>query len=53
MMLNHLGHPEAGAAVERAIEKVLSEGGPRTADLGGSATTTEAGEAIAEAINSA
>jgi len=50
MMLNHLGHPEAGAAVEAAIEKVLSDNGPRTADLGGNATTTEAGRAIVEAI---
>jgi tartrate dehydrogenase/decarboxylase/D-malate dehydrogenase len=50
MMLNHLGHPEAGAAVEAAIEKVLSENGPRTPDLGGNANTREAGQAIAEAI---
>ena len=50
MMLDHLGHAEAGAAVEAAIEKVLSENGPRTADLGGNATTTEAGRAIVEAI---
>ena len=52
MMLDHLGHTEAGAAVEAAIETVLSENGPRTPDLGGNASTREAGQAIAEAISS-
>jgi tartrate dehydrogenase/decarboxylase/D-malate dehydrogenase len=50
MMLEHLGHPEAGAAVERAIEAVLTGGGPRTPDLGGNASTREVGEAIAAAV---
>src|SRR5215470_15842460 len=49
MMLEHLGHSDAAAAVMRAIERVLAEG-PRTADLGGRATTSEAGKAIADAI---
>jgi tartrate dehydrogenase/decarboxylase/D-malate dehydrogenase len=49
MMLEHLGHPGAAAAVMRAIERVLADG-PRTADLGGRATTAEAGAAIADAI---
>src|SRR5215472_9047112 len=45
MMLEHLGHADAAAAVMRAIERALAEG-PRTADLGGRATTSEAGKAI-------
>jgi len=49
LMLEHLGHPDAAAAVITAIETVLEEG-PRTADLGGTATTTEVGTAIAEAL---
>jgi tartrate dehydrogenase/decarboxylase/D-malate dehydrogenase len=49
MMLEHLGHPEAAAAVMRAIETVLAEG-PRTPDLGGKASTQELGKALAEAI---
>jgi len=49
MMLEHLGHPDAAGAVMRAIERVLAHG-PRTADLGGRATTAEAGAAIADAI---
>jgi tartrate dehydrogenase/decarboxylase / D-malate dehydrogenase len=48
-MLEHLGYPEASHAVVGAIERVLSEG-PRTADLGGSASTSEVGRAIADAI---
>jgi tartrate dehydrogenase/decarboxylase/D-malate dehydrogenase len=46
LMLEHLGHPEAGAEVTRAIAGVLAEGGPRTADLGGAATTEEVTEAL-------
>jgi len=49
MMLEHLGHPEAAAAIVRAIETVLAEG-PRTRDLGGTAGTAEVGEAIAQAL---
>jgi tartrate dehydrogenase/decarboxylase / D-malate dehydrogenase len=49
LMLEHLGHPEASRAVVNAIKIVLSEG-PRTADLGGSASTSDMGRAIAEAV---
>ena len=51
MMLEHLGHAEAGAAVVRAIEAVLADkAAPRTPDIGGKATTAELGSAIAAAI---
>jgi len=49
MMLAHLGQPEAAAAVMRGIERTLAEG-PRTPDLGGRASTTELGRAVADAI---
>jgi tartrate dehydrogenase/decarboxylase / D-malate dehydrogenase len=49
MMLEHLGHPEAGEAIVAAIEKVLREG-PRTRDMGGTASTVEVGTAIAQAL---
>jgi tartrate dehydrogenase/decarboxylase/D-malate dehydrogenase len=49
MLLDHLGHPDVGAAVVAAIEAVLTDG-PRTRDLGGSATTEEVGRAIASAL---
>ena len=51
MMLEHLGQPEAAAAVLHGIETVLSSNvAPKTADLGGNAKTTDLGGAIAEAI---
>jgi tartrate dehydrogenase/decarboxylase/D-malate dehydrogenase len=50
MLLDHLGHAEAARAVERAIETVLSEPRLRTRDLGGSATTREATDAIVQAV---
>jgi tartrate dehydrogenase/decarboxylase/D-malate dehydrogenase len=50
MMLVHLGHPEAAAAVERAVETALEDPSLRTPDMGGRATTTEMGAAIAEAV---
>ncbi|MGB1109656.1 MAG: tartrate dehydrogenase [Gammaproteobacteria bacterium] len=50
MMLDHLGHIEAGAAVIKAIEEVLAEGAIRTPDMGGNATGSELGKAIAGRI---
>lgn len=50
MMLDHLGHKDAAEAIVRAIEVVLEEG-PKTADLGGKASTQEVGKAIAEALS--
>ncbi|KJQ55643.1 tartrate dehydrogenase [Microbacterium sp. SA39] len=53
MMLEHLGHADAAAAVLAAIEDVLARGAdaaPFTPDLGGMATTVELGAAIAEAV---
>ena len=49
MLLDHLGHADAGAAILRAIEKVLLDG-PRTPDLGGKASTEDVGKAVAAAI---
>jgi tartrate dehydrogenase/decarboxylase / D-malate dehydrogenase len=49
LMLEHLGHHEAAAAVLAAIETVTAEG-PRTPDMGGTATTADVGRAVAELI---
>jgi tartrate dehydrogenase/decarboxylase/D-malate dehydrogenase len=49
MLLEHLGHADAGAAILRAIERVLVDG-PRTPDLGGKASTEDLGKAVASAI---
>ena len=50
MMLDHLGHPAAHDAIVRAIEKVTAEG-PRTPDMGGTASTSDIGKAVAEAVS--
>ena len=50
MMLAHLGHAEAAAAIVRAIETVLADEATRTADLGGKADTRTCGEAVAAAL---
>ncbi|MEN3792432.1 tartrate dehydrogenase [Fulvimarina sp. MAC3] len=52
MMLDHLGRPEAAAAVIEAIETVIADPASRTKDMGGKATTAECGEAIAQALAS-
>jgi tartrate dehydrogenase/decarboxylase / D-malate dehydrogenase len=49
MMLEHLGQKAAGDAVMHAIEQVLVNG-PLTQDMGGNATTTAIGKAIAANI---
>jgi tartrate dehydrogenase/decarboxylase/D-malate dehydrogenase len=49
MMLEHLGHADAAKAIVDAIEAVLVEG-PRTPDVGGKATTTDLGKAVADVI---
>ena len=51
MMVRHLGHEEAAAALEGAVLEVLGEGRHLTPDLGGSAKTTEVGDAVVEGIS--
>ncbi len=46
LMLEHLGQHDAANAVMDAVARVFAEGGPRTPDLGGSATTEEVTTAI-------
>jgi len=50
LMLDHLGEPEAAAAIVSAIERVLVEPHLRTRDLGGSLGTSACGQAIADAL---
>lgn len=49
LMLDHIGEREAGARIHVALISVL-ESGTRTADLGGSETTSSFAEAICETI---
>ncbi|MBK9675546.1 MAG: tartrate dehydrogenase [Betaproteobacteria bacterium] len=51
LMLDFLGHREAAAAVEAAIERVLCDASaPKTPDLGGNARTADLGRAVAGEI---
>ena len=52
MMLEHLGHADAGAAILKAIETVLdpASGAPKTPDIGGTARTADLGRAIVQAL---
>ena len=50
MMLDHLGHEDAGKAITDAIEAVLAEGADLTRDLGGAATTQQLGKTIADLL---
>ena len=49
LLLENAGHPEAGERVLSALEETL-EGGTKTRDLGGSATTEEMTEAVIERL---
>ena len=53
MMLDHFNEPAAARAVIDAFTAILANDGPRTPDLGGTATTREVGEAIALQVGSA
>lgn len=46
MMLDHLGHPDLGDRVLRAISAVVAEGKVLPPDLGGTARTSEVGDEI-------
>ena len=50
MMLEHLGHREAGQAIVNAIEAVICDGDAKTPDMGGNANTRELGKAIEDAL---
>jgi isocitrate dehydrogenase (NAD+) len=47
LMLRHLGETDAADAVESAVREVIAEGRTVTYDLGGSAGTSQFGEAVA------
>ena len=46
LMLDYLGEKEAAAKIENTVINLLKEGKTKTADLGGSATTSEMADAI-------
>lgn len=50
LLLEHLGHGREASAVLSAVEDVLHQGHHLTPDLGGSASTSQMGKAVAEAV---
>lgn len=50
MMLDELGEAEAGQRIISTIESILKAGKVKTKDLGGTATTSEVGDVVAEKI---
>jgi tartrate dehydrogenase/decarboxylase/D-malate dehydrogenase len=50
MMLEHLGHKQAAAAIVTAIEKLLADTDVRTPDMGGKASTRELTDALIELV---
>jgi tartrate dehydrogenase/decarboxylase/D-malate dehydrogenase len=50
MMLGHLGHADAAAAVVAAMEHLLSQTTVRTADLGGASTTEQVTDGLLVAL---
>jgi tartrate dehydrogenase/decarboxylase / D-malate dehydrogenase len=49
LMLQHLGEPAAADRVLRAMQDVLRDG-PKTGDIGGTASTSEVGDAVVAAV---
>lgn len=52
MLLDHVGEPDAAAALMVGIERTLADGRTRTPDLGGTATTDEMAAAVIAAASS-
>jgi tartrate dehydrogenase/decarboxylase/D-malate dehydrogenase len=50
LMLEHLGHPEAGAEVLTAVRETLRTGTTLTRDLGGTASTDDLARAVLERL---
>ena len=50
LMLNHLGLTKAADATRGAVAKVLAEGKVKSPDLGGTATTSQIGDAVLAAV---
>jgi isocitrate/isopropylmalate dehydrogenase len=46
-MLRHIGDEECARRVEKALFSALEEGGARTRDVGGTATTLQFARAVA------
>jgi 3-isopropylmalate dehydrogenase len=50
LMLDWIGETDAAQALQKAIADVIEEGKVRTYDMGGSSTTLEVGQAVADKL---
>ena len=50
LMLDHLGLPKAAAATRSAVAAVLADPAVKSPDLGGTATTSQIGDAVLAAV---
>ena len=50
MMLDHVGRQDLAARLRKAIDHTLNEGGIRTKDLGGNASTSDFVDALIRRI---
>jgi 3-isopropylmalate dehydrogenase len=50
LMLDTLGHGEAAAWIEEAVQEVLRDGEHKTPDIGGTTSTSQMGDAIVERL---
>jgi 3-isopropylmalate dehydrogenase len=50
LMLDHLGAARTAERIRQATARVLAANGPKTPDLGGTASTAEVGRALLEAL---
>jgi isocitrate/isopropylmalate dehydrogenase len=50
-MLRHLGYETEAGRVEHAVDAVCEDGRVLTADLGGTASTSEVGDALVRALS--
>ena len=50
MMLDHIGEGDAGRRLRGAIRAAIVDDGIRTRDLGGTASTREFGDAVAQRV---
>lgn len=51
LMLETLGHSDAAADVERAVQSVLKSGKHKTADIGGKTPTSKVGDAVVSQLS--
>jgi len=50
LMLNHIGETEACEKIEKAVRQLIKEGNTLTYDFGGTASTSDVGDRLAEII---